>query len=171
LPFCHFYSFQDSTSSPQPTSSENSSNDEEPSNGMDLEWDNSWVQLQTIPEETQQEVKNWESTGEGAACLTFIHGQALFQAQKLKEKTSTEMNEMTSVQIHGVPIEEEVQPNVQSHETTVEEIHSNENLDKQQDDFPDPPTELELSEMADFPDPPTELELTEMTSNYQTAFL
>jgi hypothetical protein len=160
LPFCHFYSFQDSTSSPQPTSSENSSNDEGPSNDMDLEWDNSWVQLQTIPEETQQEVKKWESTGEGAACLTFIHGQALFQAQKLKEKASTEMNEMTSVQIHGVPIEEEVQPNetpnVQSHEATIEEVHSNENLDKQQDDFPDPPTELELAEM---------------TSNYQTAFL
>lgn len=77
-----------------------------------MEWDNSWCnQLEPIPEETEAAQKEWESTGEGAACLTFLQGQVLFNAEKLKKKLKEEATqakkcEMVSVEIHGVPLED-----------------------------------------------------------------
>jgi hypothetical protein len=143
-----FHSFKDSSASQQQDSPENAANMNEDANEDDdeMEWDNSWIQLQTIPEETNQDLKKWENTGEGVACLTFLQGQVIFKAEKLKkceQKSSLETNEMTEVQIHGVPFEDTEQP-IQS-------------------------TEQEATD--DFPDPPTELELAEMMEKYQTTYL
>jgi len=137
----HFF-FKDSAT-PAPQVEVCSSDDEE--EPEDLEWDNSWCnQLEPIPEETEPSQKEWESTGEGAACLTFLQGQVLFNAQKLKRLSQQQNDqqkkpEMVSVEIHGVPLEDPEELPPPPPPTICEDQEQ-----KEDEPLPPPPSDAEL---------------------------
>lgn len=116
-------------------------------------WDSSWIQPQPKQEKTKTTTKNakdWENTGEGVACLTFLHGQAFFNAKKYKElveessitEDENQGNNAISVEVHGVPFDDE-------------------------DSFPPPPPPEMLNElMQEHPSNSTEQEMAVRRSEF-----
>jgi len=116
---CFSWQLQDSDQANPPALPSPSSGGDTFDDIEELEWDSTGVQPQ----------KDWEASGEAAACLTFLKGQALFNAQKDREFLRKEKAGLLpiSIELHGVPWDEKPLPAIPTESEL--RIYENENFD------------------------------------------